>query len=71
MKYHKLEDKKMMIIAMEGKLKEEIVNAVAVEHSRGNYTTIASWVRLACLEKLGIITRSDLLPTIQTNEQSN
>jgi len=61
-----------MIIQMEGKLKDEIVQAVAVEHSRGNYTTIASWVRLACLEKLGIITRNDLLPVInQTNEQSN
>ena len=57
MKYHKLEDKKMMIIAMEGQLKEEIVNAVAVEHSKGNYTTISAWVRLACLEKLGIINK--------------
>jgi hypothetical protein len=55
MKYHKLENKKTMIIQMEGKLKEEIVNAVAVEHSKGNYTTISAWVRLACLEKLGII----------------
>ncbi len=55
MKYHKLENKKTMIIQMEGKLKDEIVNAVAVEHSKGNYTTISAWVRLACLEKLGII----------------
>jgi len=71
MKYHKLKDKKTMIIQMEGQLKEEIVNAVAVEHSKGNYTTLASWVRLACLEKLGIITRNDLLPIKQINEQSN
>jgi len=59
MKYHKLENKKTMIIQMEGQLKDEIVNAVAVEHSKGNYTTLASWVRLACLEKLGIIKKGN------------
>ena len=69
MKSHKLENKKTMIIQMEGRLKDEIVNAVAVEHSKGNYTTLASWVRLACLEKLGIISRNDLIPTI--NVKSN
>ena len=61
MKYHKLENKKTMIIQMEGQLKDEIVNAVAVEHSKGNYTTISAWVRLACLEKLGIIKRAETI----------
>jgi hypothetical protein len=59
MKYHKLENKKTMIIQMEGQLKDEIANAIKVEHSKGNYTTMAGWVRLACLEKLGIINRSN------------
>ena len=68
MKYHKLENKQTMIIQMEGQLKDEIINAIAVEHSKGNYTTMAGWVRLACLEKLGIISRNDLIPTKQTNE---
>ena len=57
MKYHKLENKKTMIIQMEGQLKDEIANAIKVEHSKGNYTTMAGWVRLACLEKLGIINK--------------
>jgi hypothetical protein len=52
MKYHKLEDKKMMIIAMEGELKDRIIGAVKVEHDKGNYTTISAWVRNACVAKL-------------------
>jgi hypothetical protein len=49
MKYHKLENKKTMIIQMEGELKDKIIGAVKVEHDKGNYTTIASWVRGACV----------------------
>jgi hypothetical protein len=64
-KVNQFKNKKVIILELEDELKSEIVNAVEVENSTRHEgkVSMAGWVRLACLEKLGIIKKGD--------EQSN
>jgi len=60
-KVNQFKNKKVIILELEDELKSEIVNAVEVENSTRHEgkVSMAGWIRLACLEKLGIITRPE------------
>ena len=60
--------KQIMHINVEQQLKEEIENWVEVQKNKGVSTNISEFIRLACLEKLGIIKHSDLLPVKEMKE---
>lgn len=51
--------KQLLHINIEQQLKEEIEFAVKKERELGYATTLSSFVRQACLQKLGIINKSD------------